>query len=67
MGSRIIDVQDHLSEVSDQTNKKFNIIKENVKFKRIFTIIEIYKTLFLNFFKNIEKEFQIKNRFTRKV
>lgn len=33
MSSRISDVQDHLSEVSDQTNKKFNIIKENVNLK----------------------------------
>ena len=31
LSSRISDVQDHLTEVSDQTGKKFNIIKENVK------------------------------------
>ncbi len=28
--SRILDVDDHLNDVSDQTGKKYNIIKENV-------------------------------------
>jgi hypothetical protein len=29
--SRIEDVNDHLNDISDQTSKKFNIIRENVK------------------------------------
>lgn len=30
LNSRIADVNEHLKDVSDQTDKKFNIIKENV-------------------------------------
>ena len=29
--SRVADLNEHLDEVMDQTTKKFNIIKENVK------------------------------------
>ena len=29
--SRVVDLNEHLDEVVDQTTKKFNIIKENVK------------------------------------
>ena len=31
--SRVADLNEHLDEVMDQTTKKFNIIKENVKEK----------------------------------
>lgn len=34
LNSRVADVDDHLNEVNDQTNKKFNIIKENVKINK---------------------------------
>ena len=30
--SRIVDLNEHLEEIMDQTSKKFNIIKENVKY-----------------------------------
>ena len=33
--SRIVDLNEHLDEIMDQTSKKFNIIKENVKEKKI--------------------------------
>ena len=33
--SRIVDLNEHLEEIMDQTSKKFNIIKENVKEKKI--------------------------------
>ncbi len=31
LSSRIGDLDEHLTEVSDQTGKKFNIIRENVR------------------------------------
>ena len=30
--SRVADLNEHLDEIMDQTSKKFNIIKENVKY-----------------------------------
>ena len=30
--SRIVDLNEHLEEIMEQTSKKFNIIKENVKY-----------------------------------
>ena len=33
--SRVSDLNEHLDEVMDQTTKKFNIIKENVRKKKI--------------------------------
>ena len=33
--SRVADLNEHLDEVMDQTTKKFNIIKENVRKKKI--------------------------------
>ena len=30
LSSRIVDLNEHLEEIVDQTNKKFGIIKENV-------------------------------------
>ena len=35
--SRVADLNEHLDEVMDQTTKKFNIIKENVRKKNFFT------------------------------
>jgi hypothetical protein len=35
LSSRIEDVDEHLNDITDQTSKKFNIIRENVKFHNI--------------------------------
>jgi hypothetical protein len=40
LNSRIADLNEHLDEIVDQTNKKFGIIKENVN--TIYIRIDIY-------------------------
>jgi hypothetical protein len=43
LNSRIGDLNEHLDEIIDQTNKKFGIIKENVSF--ILLYIYIYNII----------------------